>query len=112
VIDPTEIVEVVRLSRTEYILPTGGVMVADGSIWPKRPRRLDDPDIIEGDCLEVMASRIPDASIDMVVTSPPYNLNLAYSLYDDTRAEREYVDWLVGVANQIKRVLKPQGSFF
>jgi site-specific DNA-methyltransferase (adenine-specific) len=87
--------------------------MADGSIWPGGPRVGGFQEIIPGDCLEVMASsRIPDGSIDVVVTSPPYNLNLAYSLYDDARTEADYVAWLVSVAGQIKKVLKPDGSFF
>ena len=86
--------------------------MAEGSTWPGQSRDKVTQDILSGDCLKVMSSRIDKNSIDIVVTSPPYNLNLAYNLYDDTKTEAEYLAWLVAVAHQIKRVLKPNGSFF
>ena len=33
-----------------------------------------------GDCLEIM-QQIPDETIDMVITSPPYNLQIEYNSY-------------------------------
>ena len=80
--------------------------MADGSIWPGRAP------VYTGDCVAVMESRITKASIDVVVTSPPYNLNLAYNTYDDTRTEAEYLEWFTVVADEVKKVLKPDGSFF
>ncbi len=63
------------------------------------------------ECLTFMASMRCE-SVDVVVTSPPYNLSLSYSLYDDSLDETEYVDWFEGVALGIKRLMKPEGSFF
>jgi site-specific DNA-methyltransferase (adenine-specific) len=68
--------------------------------------------VIQGDCLNLLSSYIAPGSIDIVVTSPPYNLNLAYSLYDDARREDDYLDWLVAVSAGIRTVLKSDGSFF
>jgi site-specific DNA-methyltransferase (adenine-specific) len=59
-----------------------------------------------------MSSAFDAAAFDVVVTSPPYNLNLAYSLYDDARTEQEYLSWIVSASAQIYRVLKDDGSFF
>ena len=39
--------------------------------------------IICGDCLEVMKG-IPDKSVDLVLTDPPYGLNINYEIYDDS----------------------------
>ena len=39
--------------------------------------------MMQGDCLDLLPARIDDASVDVVVTSPPYNLNLPYGFYDD-----------------------------
>ena len=64
-----------------------------------------------GDCVDVLA-RMEAASVDVVVTSPPYNLGIAYGSYDDRLAEAEYLDWMVRVAEALKRVLRPDGSFF
>ena len=55
-----------------------------------------------GDCLEIMAGMDP-ASVDVVVTSPPYNLGIAYGRYNDTRAEADYLDWMERVAAAIRR---------
>ena len=64
-----------------------------------------------GDCLDVL-STLPEASVDVVVTSPPYNLGIAYSGYADRRDEAEYLHWMVRVAEALRRVLRPDGSFF
>ena len=37
-----------------------------------------------------------DESVDVVVTSPPYNIGVAYRSYDDKRPKRSYLDWLQG----------------
>jgi site-specific DNA-methyltransferase (adenine-specific) len=67
--------------------------------------------LILGDCLEVLPT-LPAETVDVVVTSPPYNIGLAYRDYDDTRAEDDYLDWLVRIAGEIRRVMKADGSFF
>lgn len=74
-------------------------------------RSIGDQTIVWGDCLKVMRG-MKASSIDVVVTSPPYNLKLPYRTYADTRIESEYLDWLVEVAEGIKRVLADDGSFF
>jgi site-specific DNA-methyltransferase (adenine-specific) len=73
--------------------------------------RVLDQTLQLGDCLTVMKA-MPAQSVDVVVTSPPYNLNLAYGLYDDSRDDLEYIDWMYAVSAGIKRVMKPCGSFF
>ena len=67
--------------------------------------------LYRGDCLRVLG-RIPAASVDVVVTSPPYNIGLAYRSYGDRRAENDYLDWMVGVATKVRRVMRPDASFF
>ena len=64
-----------------------------------------------GDCLDLLAD-MPDASVDVIVTSPPYNLGIAYSLYGDRRDEAEYLDWMVHICTELRRVLRSDGSFF
>ena len=63
------------------------------------------------DCLAVLPM-LDAESVDVVVTSPPYNLGLRYKSYDDRRAEADYLDWMVSVATGIRRVMRPQASFF
>lgn len=64
--------------------------------------------MIRGNCLEVL-SQLPPACVDLVVTSPPYADNRRGS-YDGVPPER-YVAWFLPIAQQLKRVLKPKGSF-
>ena len=64
-----------------------------------------------GDCIEVLAA-MPRESVDLIVTSPPYNLGINYSSYGDRRAEEDYLAWMTAVAEALRRVLRPGGSFF
>ena len=61
-----------------------------------------------GDCLAILPT-LPAASVDVIVTSPPYNLGV---FADDRKDEGVYLDWMVAVAAACRRVLKPDGSFF
>src|SRR5436309_793932 len=63
------------------------------------------------DCIAGM-SRLGDESVDLVVTSPPYNLGITYGKYSDRQDRRSYLDWCIKWAGEIRRVLKPDGSFF
>ncbi len=67
--------------------------------------------LYQGDCLAALPV-LGAASVDVVVTSPPYNLDLAYGLYEDRRSEADYLDWMMQVAQAVRRVLKADGSFF
>ena len=88
--------------------------------------------IINGDCLEVLR-KLPDESIDLVVTSPPYNLknstgngmkdgrggkwaNAAliegYENYDDCMPNDEYAKWQHEVLLECLRVIKDDGAIF
>jgi len=67
--------------------------------------------IFIGDCLTEIQN-IPDGSVDVVVTSPPYNLGVAYSTYVDRVPRDSYLAWLRDVGVQLLRVLKRDGSFF
>ena len=64
-----------------------------------------------GDCLEKMAD-IPEGSIDLVVTSPPYNIGIQYRTYEDTKGYTDYLEWMRDVIAEVARVLAPEGSFF
>lgn len=55
---------------------------------------------------------LPARAVDVVVTSPPYNLGIDYSAYDDNKSKREYLQWCEIWAGEINRVLRRDGSFF
>jgi site-specific DNA-methyltransferase (adenine-specific) len=63
------------------------------------------------DCVEGMAS-LPEAGVDLVVTSPPYNLGVRYRKYSDRQDRQSYLNWCATWAAGICRILKPTGSFF
>jgi len=63
------------------------------------------------DCVEGMKTNIPDNSIDLIVTSPPYNLGIPYTDYNDNRPYEEYLSWCEEWIAECYRVLKPDGRF-
>ena len=64
-----------------------------------------------GDCLHVMRA-LPAASIDVVVTSPPYNLGIRYRSYADRLPRERYLHWTGEWVEEAARWLAPQGSLF
>jgi site-specific DNA-methyltransferase (adenine-specific) len=63
------------------------------------------------DCIKGM-SRLTNESVDLVVTSPPYNLGIGYSQYSDRRDRQSYLNWCARWAAQVQRILRSNGSFF
>jgi site-specific DNA-methyltransferase (adenine-specific) len=68
-------------------------------------------DLRRQDCIAGM-SRLAEESVDLVVTSPPYNLGISYGKYSDRQDRRSYLGWCGELAGQVRRVLRPDGSFF
>jgi site-specific DNA-methyltransferase (cytosine-N4-specific) len=52
---------------------------------------------------------IPDDSVDLVMTSPPFAL-LRQKDYGNVK-HHEYIEWFMPFARQVRRILKPKGSF-
>lgn len=89
--------------------------------------------IICGDCIEVMKD-MPNQSIDLVVTSPPYNLNIrktfgntsewkgkwnksklqseGYDNHNDYMPEADYIAWQKNVLAECFRLIKDDGAIF
>lgn len=63
------------------------------------------------DCIGFM-KKIDPGSVDVIVTSPPYNLEKKYTKYKDNVKRADYIEWIGYVANESSRVLKSDGSFF
>jgi site-specific DNA-methyltransferase (adenine-specific) len=63
------------------------------------------------DCVEGMG-KLKNKSVDVVVTSPPYNIGKKYNGYFDKRPREEYLKWMEKVAGKSKRVMKDDASFF
>jgi DNA modification methylase len=78
-----------------------------------RVKEVEKPDlqtdsIICGDCLSVLRN-MPSESIDFIFTSPPYADNRKKT-YQGI-ATKHYVEWFLPISAELKRVLKPDGSF-
>ena len=63
------------------------------------------------DCVRGM-QRLPAQSIDLVVTSPPYNLGIRYSKFSDRAYRADYLAWCKTWATEIARLINRDGSFF
>lgn len=77
--------------------------------------------IYNEDCVEGM-KKLPDESVDLIITSPPYNLGKThntfnsvfkpYDCYVDEVPESEYQEWQLSVLGECYRVLKRNGSMW
>jgi len=56
-----------------------------------------------------LLDELPDESIDLVMTSPPFALNRKKEY--GNKDEEDYNEWFMDFAEKVKRVLKPDGSF-
>ncbi len=64
-----------------------------------------------GDCVEIL-STLAARFVDVIVTSPPYNLGIRYNSYRDTLPRARYLEWTSDWIAQAARVLSPGGSLF
>jgi DNA modification methylase len=62
----------------------------------------------QGDAREVLAN-LPDESVSLIFTSPPFALR-RQKAYGNVTAD-DYIEWFWPIAEQIRRVLKQDGSF-
>ena len=64
--------------------------------------------IINNNCVEAM-SELPEGSVDLIVTSPPYSVNIDYDTYNDNTTIEEYLDFSEKWLTEAYRVLKDDG---
>jgi site-specific DNA-methyltransferase (adenine-specific) len=86
-----------------------GCTFADGAYY--RLMFVTEFDLQLKDCIAGMA-KLPNEHVDLVVTSPPYNLGVRYGKFSDRQDRRSYLQWCGQWGAQVRRVLKPGGSFF
>jgi site-specific DNA-methyltransferase (adenine-specific) len=63
------------------------------------------------DCLDVF-KQMPAGSVDVIVTSPPYNLGIRYNTYEDALPQDDYLKWTGQWIAAAARALSPNGSLF
>ena len=64
--------------------------------------------IINGDCIEVMKT-LPEGSVDLVVTSPPYNCGIKYDMHIDNLPMDQYWSWTREWLTETYRLIKDDG---
>jgi site-specific DNA-methyltransferase (adenine-specific) len=81
------------------------------NVTSKQEWNVSKQTIICNDCVVEMKS-MPEKSVDVIVTSPPYNIGIKYKTYQDRMTNEAYLAWLCNVGLEIKRILKDDGSLF
>ena len=78
--------------------------------------------IFNEDCMKTMQERITPNSVDVVLTSPPYNTSrpmaqteralnnyeYRYDTYTDFKTPEEYCDWICEIFNNYDKILKKE----
>ena len=64
--------------------------------------------VINGDCIEVM-KEMPEGVVDLIVTSPPYGVNIAYDVHDDDMEINDYLEFARKWLTEAYKVLKDDG---
>jgi site-specific DNA-methyltransferase (adenine-specific) len=70
-----------------------------------------DVQLFTCDCVAGMG-KLASKSVNLCVTSPPYNLGIEYGKYSDTQGRHEYLKWTRQWAAEVHRVLCDNGSLF
>lgn len=86
-----------RLRKNGQLHSSARVVPADGAVATSHI-------VAVADCLQTLR-RIPDQSIQLVISDPPYNISVAD--WDDLA---HYVDWAGKWLSEVERVLSPSGS--
>ena len=68
--------------------------------------------LYQTDCIAGMKKYLQPNSVDLIVTSPPYNLGINYADYNDSCSRKDYLEWTDEWAVEVERVLADEGSFF
>jgi site-specific DNA-methyltransferase (adenine-specific) len=64
--------------------------------------------VINGDCIEVM-KEMPESFVDLIVTSPPYGVNINYDVHDDDMEINQYLEFTRNWMSEAYKVLKDDG---
>ena len=81
----------------------------------------DDSDLNQGSRItnrlfvgdsRLVLQKVPSDLVDLIHTSPPYNIEKPYADGEDNLDQDDYIGLLSDIFSQCYRVLKPNGSFF
>ena len=69
---------------------------------------LETNKVIQGDCIKVMAN-LPESCVDLIVTSPPYNVGIEYDTHQDRQSMEDYWQFTKDWLSESFRILKDDG---
>ncbi|MGI0080178.1 MAG: DNA methyltransferase, partial [Nitrososphaerales archaeon] len=58
------------------------------------------------DCVRGIRENLRERSVDVVVTSPPYNIGIEYGKHRDNLPREKYLLWMEEVGKEVKHILK------
>lgn len=67
--------------------------------------------LYNANCIDIL-KQIPDNSIKLILTDPPYNIKLKYNSYNDNQNLNDYYDFLKIVSTEFKRILTDDWSLY
>ena len=68
--------------------------------------------LVLGDAMEVLDNIVDAGGVDVIVTSPPYNIGVRYGKYDDSVPRDRYLHWVDDWTARLRDALSESGSFF
>ncbi|MBO0347691.1 helix-turn-helix domain-containing protein [Phormidium pseudopriestleyi FRX01] len=73
----------------------------------------EDAILAQGNSLEII-KLIPDNSVSLILTDPPYHVTKKKNIYGDTRFKKDahYLEWIKSYSKEWRRILRQNGSFF
>lgn len=83
------------------------------SLKPNIRMEVNGAILVAGDSLERIKD-IPDDTISLILTDPPYHATKKKNIYGDTQFEKDkhYIEWMGKYAKEWRRILKPNGTLF
>jgi site-specific DNA-methyltransferase (adenine-specific) len=64
------------------------------------------------DCVQGIPLRVERGSVDVCVTSPPYNNGTRYNTYNDALSSEQYLEWTLAWTRVVREALRDDGSLF
>lgn len=75
--------------------------------------QLEKNNIYTMDCIKgIKQMKKQSLKVDVIVTSPPYNIGKEYNQYDDKKPRIRYLDWMETIAKNCNDVMTDYSSFF
>lgn len=80
---------------------------------PNLKSSIDDAILAEGDSIEILR-KIPDGSVSLILTDPPYHSTKKKNIHGDRAFDEDehYVEWMTEHAVEWRRILRQNGSLY